>query len=57
MVCSAVTRSLNRLDEFDIVHRERDSHDRRSVLVMRTEAGAEMLLRLKVAMSTVAKAT
>lgn len=42
----AVTRGLDRLGEFDLTRRKIDPSDRRSVLVMRTEAGKAMMRRL-----------
>jgi DNA-binding MarR family transcriptional regulator len=38
-----ISRALDRLSEFDLVHRKTDPLDRRSVLVQRTVTGAEFL--------------
>jgi DNA-binding MarR family transcriptional regulator len=48
----AVTRGLDRLSEFDLVRREEEPGDRRSVIAVRTVAGAAMVERLKAAMET-----
>jgi DNA-binding MarR family transcriptional regulator len=42
----AVTRTLNRLAEFDFVRRRGDPRDRRSILVQRTRAGLVFLKEL-----------
>ncbi len=42
----AITRALDRLTEFDLVRREDDPKDRRSVLVLRTQAGAAYLRKI-----------
>jgi DNA-binding MarR family transcriptional regulator len=43
---TAISRALDRLSEFDLVRRRHDPHDRRSVLIQRTEAGTEFLRTL-----------
>jgi DNA-binding MarR family transcriptional regulator len=35
----AITRALDRLAEFDLIRRQTDPHDRRSVIVRRTQPG------------------
>ena len=40
---ATISRALDRLSEFDLVHRKTDPLDRRSVLVQRTVTGAEFL--------------
>jgi DNA-binding MarR family transcriptional regulator len=42
-----ISRALDRLSEFDLVRRRRDTLDRRSVLVQRTMAGQGFLRDLK----------
>jgi len=39
----AITRSVDRLEEFDFVRRRADPKDRRSVLIQRTVKGAALL--------------
>ena len=51
---AAVTRGLDRLGELDLAQRIIDVTDRRSVLVMRTNAGAVMMRRLSQAIATAA---
>ncbi len=48
----AVTRGMDRLIEFDLLRREEEPGDRRSVIAVRTAAGAEMVERLKAALET-----
>src|SRR3712207_1916767 len=43
----AITRALDRLGELDLARRKVDPLDRRSVVVVRTEAGRAMLARLR----------
>jgi DNA-binding MarR family transcriptional regulator len=43
---TAISRALDRLSEFDFVRRQHDPHDRRSVLIQRTETGAQFLRAL-----------
>jgi len=42
----AITRALDRLTEFDLVRREDDPNDRRSVIVLRTQTGAAYLRKV-----------
>lgn len=51
-----VTRALDALRNLDLAHRESDSRDRRSVHIVRTEAGTAMMRRLAAAMATAANA-
>lgn len=50
----AVTRALDRLEEFDLAHRKVDPRDRRSVVVERTATGDAMVQRLKDALAEAA---
>lgn len=43
----AITRALDRLEELGFLSRKTDPMDRRSVLVQRTEAGAEYLANIQ----------
>jgi DNA-binding MarR family transcriptional regulator len=52
----AITRALDRLTEFDLVRRKTDPHDRRSILVQRTMAGAGFLRDLKKILAEAGKA-
>ena len=51
----AITRALDRLSEFDLVRRKADPLDRRSILIRRTTAGAELLLTIKRTLADTAK--
>jgi DNA-binding MarR family transcriptional regulator len=51
-----ITRALDRLSEFDLVRRKADPLDRRSTLIRRTTAGAELLLNIKRILADTAKA-
>ena len=51
-----ITRALDRLSEFDLVRRGADPLDRRSTLIRRTTAGAELLVDIKRALADTAKA-
>ena len=51
----AVTRSLDRMAELGLVRRGPDPRDRRSVLVLRTRKGQEMLADLRSYMTAAAK--
>jgi DNA-binding MarR family transcriptional regulator len=42
----AITRALDRLANSDLIRREKDEHDRRSVIVRRTSAGSAYLRTL-----------
>jgi DNA-binding MarR family transcriptional regulator len=46
-----ISRALDRLSEFDLVRRKKDTMDRRSVLVQRTLAGQGFLRDLKQILS------
>ncbi len=46
----AVTRGMDRLVMLDVIRREEEPEDRRSVIAVRTSAGAEMVERLKAAL-------
>ncbi len=52
----AITRALDRLEQFDLVRRAPDPRDRRSVLVSRTKPGADYVAHLRSLMQTAAKA-
>lgn len=52
---SAITRALDRLGEFDLMRREVDPKDRRSVLVQRTPQGNDFLRGLHQVMADAAK--
>jgi DNA-binding MarR family transcriptional regulator len=43
----AVTRALDRLEEFDLTRRKPDPRDRRSVLIQRTATGMKFLRELR----------
>ena len=45
----AVSRSLDRLEEFSLIRREPDLRDRRSIILGRTEAGMAMMVRVRAA--------
>jgi DNA-binding MarR family transcriptional regulator len=47
----AVTRALDRLEEFDLARRKVDVRDRRSITVERTATGDVMVKRLRAAMA------
>jgi DNA-binding MarR family transcriptional regulator len=51
----AIIRALNRLSELDLVRRKADPLDRRSVLIQRTTAGAELLMSIKSILADTAK--
>ena len=46
----AITRSIDRLSEFDLVQRKPDPRDRRSVLIQRTTKGAAFMRELTAIM-------
>ncbi len=52
----AITRALDRLEQFDLVRRAPDPRDRRSVLVSRTAQGAAFIAHLRSLMQTAARA-
>ena len=51
----AITRALDRLEQFDLVRRAPDPRDRRSVLVSRTAPGAAYIAHLRSLMQAAAK--
>lgn len=51
----AITRALDRLEQFDLVRRAPDSRDRRSVLVSRTAVGAAYITNLRALMQSAAR--
>jgi DNA-binding MarR family transcriptional regulator len=51
----AITRSLDRLAEFELVRRKTDPLDRRSVLIQRTPAGLAYLRDLRAIMRDAAR--
>ncbi|MDI2090042.1 MarR family transcriptional regulator [Commensalibacter oyaizuii] len=51
----AITRALDRLEELGLVSRKIDPMDRRSVLVQRTDAGAEYLTNIQSIMTIASK--
>ncbi|MBV8402434.1 MAG: MarR family transcriptional regulator [Acetobacteraceae bacterium] len=51
----AITRSLDRLAEFDLIKRKTDPLDRRSVLIQRTPAGLAYLRDLRAIMRDAAR--
>ena len=51
----AITRALDRLEQFDLVRRAADPRDRRSVLVSRTAQGAAFVAHLRSLMQTAAR--
>ena len=53
----AISRALDRLAEFDLVRRQTDPLDRRSILVQRTTAGAGLMRDLKNIIGDAEKAT
>ena len=50
----AITRALDRLEEFKLARRKIDPKDRRSVLVQRTDRGAALLREISVTMTEAA---
>ena len=50
----AITRALDRLEEFKLARRKIDPKDRRSVLVQRTDRGAALLREIAVTMTEAA---
>ena len=51
----AITRALDRLEQFDLVRRAADPRDRRSVLVSRTAQGASFIAHLRSLMQAAAR--
>ncbi len=51
----AITRALDRLEQFDLVRRSPDSRDRRSVLVSRTAPGAAYVAHMRSLMHASAR--
>lgn len=51
----AITRALDRLEQFDLVRRAADPRDRRSVLVSRTAQGAAFIAHLRSLMHAAAR--
>ncbi len=51
----AITRALDRLEQFDLVRRSPDSRDRRSVLVSRTAPGAAYVAHMRSLMQASAR--
>lgn len=51
----AITRALDRLEQFDLVRRAPDPRDRRSVLVSRTAVGAAYIANLRSLMQAAAR--
>jgi DNA-binding MarR family transcriptional regulator len=52
----AITRAIDRLEEFGLARRKTDPNDRRSVLVQRTAAGNRFLRELRSIMTEASKA-
>jgi DNA-binding MarR family transcriptional regulator len=52
----AISRALNRLEEFDLTKREKDASDRRSVIVRRTHKGSTYLGTLNGYVNAASKA-
>jgi DNA-binding MarR family transcriptional regulator len=52
----AITRALDRLSELGLVRRKPDPLDRRSILIQRTTAGAELLMNIRSILAHTAKA-
>jgi DNA-binding MarR family transcriptional regulator len=52
----AITRALDRLEEFEFTKRETDPNDRRSVIARRTPAGSAYLRTLGKYMAEASKA-
>jgi DNA-binding MarR family transcriptional regulator len=53
----AITRALDRLEEFELVKRETDANDRRSIIARRTLAGSTYLRTLKGYLTEASKRT
>jgi len=51
----AITRALDRLEQFDLAHRRQDPRDRRSIVVARTPQGQTFLTSLRAILEDAAK--
>jgi DNA-binding MarR family transcriptional regulator len=51
----AITRALDRLEQFDLAHRRQDPRDRRSIVVARTPEGQSFLESLRGMLEEAAK--
>ena len=51
----AITRALDRLEQFDLAHRRQDPRDRRSIIVARTPEGQAFLDSLRGMLEEAAK--
>jgi DNA-binding MarR family transcriptional regulator len=51
----AITRALDRLEQFDLAHRRQDPRDRRSIVVARTSEGQSFLDSLRGMLEEAAK--
>ncbi len=51
----AITRALDRLEQFDLAHRRQDPRDRRSIVVARTPPGQTFLTSLRGILEEAAK--
>lgn len=51
----AITRALDRLEQFDLAHRRQDPRDRRSIVVARTPEGQSFLDSLRGMLEEAAK--
>lgn len=51
----AITRALDRLEQFDLAHRRQDPRDRRSIVVARTPQGQTFLTSLRGILEEAAK--
>jgi DNA-binding MarR family transcriptional regulator len=51
----AITRALDRLEQFDLAHRRQDPRDRRSIVVARTPEGQAFLDTLRAMLEEAAK--
>jgi DNA-binding MarR family transcriptional regulator len=51
---SAITRALDRLEEFDFARRKTEPQDRRSILVLQTTKGAALLREMRTIMGEAA---
>jgi DNA-binding MarR family transcriptional regulator len=51
----AITRALDRLEQFDLAHRRQDPRDRRSIVVARTPEGQSFLESLRGMLEDAAK--